>query len=194
MFGKATDERLIQKALDGSERAWFALVKRYEKRLYNYALRMTSSPDDAMDILQDILLSVYRNLSSYRGDGVFAAWLFRIASFRCTDFYRKKGRQFGTTDDVDVIDDSGSTFNDDIDSSFFHGNFFHGNKRITQLMNQLSNDQRHVVELKFFQHFTFDEISGQLGISANTAKTRLYAALKKMREQKTDLMRIKEGA
>ena len=189
MFGKTTDERLIQKALDGSERAWFALVKKYEKRLYNYALRMSGSPDDAMDILQDILLSVYRNLSSYRGDGVFAAWLFRIASFRCTDFYRKKGRQFGSTDEVDVVDESGTNFTDDID-----GNSFYGNKSITQLINRLPNDQKHVVELKFFQHFTFEEISGQLGISSNTAKSRLYAALKKMREQKTDLMMIKEGA
>jgi RNA polymerase sigma-70 factor (ECF subfamily) len=53
---------------------------------------MTGSPDDAMDILQDILISLYRNLPSYRGDGAFAAWMFRIASFRCTDYYRKKGR------------------------------------------------------------------------------------------------------
>ncbi len=73
IFGKAPDEQLVKKALAGSERAWFGLVKRYEKRLYNYSLRMTGSPDDAMDILQDVLMSVYRNLSTYRGDGAFAA-------------------------------------------------------------------------------------------------------------------------
>ncbi len=184
MFGKTTDEKLIQKALDGSERAWFTLLKRYEKRLYNYALRMTGSPDDAMDILQDILLSVYRNLASYRGDGVFAAWLFRIASFRCTDFYRKRGRQFASTDEVDVVDEFGADVADQVDS----------NKGLTRLMGLLPNDQKHVVELKFFQHFTFDEISAQLGISSNTAKSRLYAALKKMRQQHTDFMMTKEGA
>ena len=63
-FGKTTDEQLIHKALAGSERAWFALVKRYEKRLYNYSLRMTGSPDDAMDVLQDVFMSVYRNLAT----------------------------------------------------------------------------------------------------------------------------------
>jgi RNA polymerase sigma-70 factor (ECF subfamily) len=61
-------------------------------------------------------------------------------------------------------------------------------------MSLLPTDQKHVVELKFFQHFTFDEISGQLGISSNTAKSRLYAALKKMREQKGTMMMLKEGA
>ena len=43
------DERLISKALDGSERAWVKLVKRYEKRIYNYSLRMTGATDEAMD-------------------------------------------------------------------------------------------------------------------------------------------------
>ena len=55
------------------------------------------------------------------------------------------------------------------------------NSDIVQLLAMLPIDQRQVVELKFFQHFTFDEIASQLGVSSNTAKTRLYAALKKMR-------------
>ena len=186
-FGKTTDEQLIHKALAGSERAWFALVKRYERRLYNYSLRMTASPDDAMDVLQDVLMSVYRNLASYRGDGVFAAWLFRIASFRCIDYFRRRDRQFTTTDDVDVLDDSGTDFADTMDH-------IDGNKGLIKMMNLLPTDQKQVLELKFFQHFTFDEIAGQLGISSNTAKSRLYAALKKMREQKGTMMMIKEGA
>ena len=48
-------------------------------------------------------------------------------------------------------------------------------------MRQLSDDQRLVVELKYFQHFTFEEIGEQLGISPNTAKTRLYTALKNLK-------------
>jgi RNA polymerase sigma-70 factor (ECF subfamily) len=186
-FGNTTDEQLIHKALAGSERAWFALVKRYEKRLYNYSLRMTGNPDDAMDVLQDVLMSVYRNLASYRGDGVFAAWLFRIATFRCTDYFRRRNRQFTTTDDVDVLDDSGTDFAHTVDH-------IDGNRGLTKMMSLLPTDQKHVVELKFFQHFTFDEIAGQLGISSNTAKSRLYAALKKMREQKGTMMMLKEGA
>ncbi len=177
-----TDEQLIRQALTGSERAWFALIKRYEKRLYNYALRMTSSPDDAMDILQDVLLSVYRNLASYRGEGVFAAWIFRIASFRCADYYRRKARQFASTDKVDVVDESGTAATTDIDRNF----------EIINMMKTLPADQKHVIELRFFQHFTFDEIAGQLGISSNTAKSRVYAALRKMRYQHNHFLAAKE--
>ncbi len=57
------------------------------------------------------------------------------------------------------------------------------NRDMTGLMMRLPLDQRQVVELKFFQNFTFEEIGSQLGISSNTAKTRLYAALGKMKKQ-----------
>ena len=175
MFAPKSDDRLIQSALAGSEQAWLTLIKRYEKRLYNYALRMCGSRDDAMDILQDVLLSVYRNLESYRGDGKFAAWLFRIASFRCIDYFRR--RHFHEDiDDVEVADDISNSPEINLGSA-------QSNKDIVRLMSRLPVEQRHVVELKFFQSFTFEEIGGQLGVSSNTAKTRLYSALAKMRKQ-----------
>lgn len=177
MFAPKTDEDLVKRALAGSERAWMALVKRHEKRLYNYALRMSGNPDDAMDILQDAFLSVYRNLGSFRGDAKFSTWLYRIASFRCTDYFRRKKREVEADAD-DFADESNASLPDLCLSNA------RDNRDIGRLLTLLSPDQRQVVELKFFQHFTFDEIAGQLGISPNTAKTRLYAALTKMRKRK----------
>ena len=179
MFGlnrSKSDEELISKALSGSEGAWLTLVKRYETRLYNYALRMSGNRDDAMDILQDVLLSVYRNLKSYRGDGEFPAWIFRIASFRSIDYFRRK-KFHSQVDDMELEDESG---HQDPEVNLQGAQ---SNRDIVGLMAKLPLDQRQVVELKFFQSFTFEEIGGQLGISTNTAKTRLYTALAKMRKQ-----------
>jgi len=177
MFAPKSDDELIAQALDGSERAWLIIVKRYEKRLFNYSLRMSGNREDAMDILQDVLLSVYRNLSAYRGDGKFAAWLFRIASFRCIDYFRR--RKFHTPiDEMEIEDESG------YDKPDLNLSNTRSNRDIATLMSRLPIDQRQVVELKFFQSFTFNEIGSQLGISTNTAKTRLYSALGKMRVQK----------
>ena len=152
------------------------LIKRYEKRVFNYSLRMSGNRDDAMDIMQDVLLSVYRNLKSYRGDGKFAAWMFRIASFRCIDYFRR--RDFHTPlEDIELTDEADGN-RPDLNLSNTRSN-----EDIVKLMARLPVDQRQVVELKFFQTFTFEEIGQQLGISTNTAKTRLYAALGKMRRQ-----------
>lgn len=179
MFGKKSDEQLIMDAMAGIERAWLALIRRYEKRLYNYALRMTGNPDDAMDMLQDVLLAVFRNLSSFRGDGPFPAWLFRIAAFRCTDFLRRRRPDVGGTEEVELLEDHQHRYQPD---AVLAGS--EQNSIILSSLATLPGDQRMVVELKFFQHFTFDEIAGQLGISSNTAKTRLYTALRKMRKIK----------
>lgn len=173
-FGKNEESVLVRKAIKGSERAWLTLVKRYERRVYNYALRTCGNPDDAMDILQDTFVAVFRNLESYRGDGSFPAWLFRIAQFRATDLLRKRKDFFEPIEEL-------PSQNDSLEPEA-HLKSTHSNKNILTLMQSLSTDSRQIIELKFFQHFTFDEISGQLGISTNTAKSRFYAALKKMRQ------------
>jgi RNA polymerase sigma-70 factor (ECF subfamily) len=174
MIGRKTDDQLIKKALEGSETAWLSLVKRYETRLYNHAFRMVGNADDAMDLLQDVLMSVYRNLGNFRGDAPFGAWIFRIATFRCTDHLRRKRPQIAELPD-EIPDESNSSN----PASGYEK--VRSNDEIVKMLAQLPSEQRHVVELKFFQNFTFDEIAGQLGISSNTAKSRLYAALKKLR-------------
>lgn len=173
-LGKNEEGVLVRKAIKGSERAWLTLVKRYERRLYNYALRISGNPDDAMDILQDTFMAVFRNLESYRGDGSFPAWLFRIAQFRATDLLRKRKGFFEPIEDLPNQDPQ-------LEPDSYLKNT-HSNRDILNLLQTLSMDARQIIELKFFQHFTFDEISGQLGISINTAKSRFYAALKKMRQ------------
>ncbi len=134
---------------------------------------MVGNADDAMDLLQDVFLSVYRNLGNFRGDAPFAAWLFRITTFRCTDHLRRKKPQFNEYEeqpDADRNSNPASGYED-----------VRSNGDIVRMLGHLPHEQRQVIELKFFQSFTFDEIAAQLGISSNTAKSRLYAALKKMR-------------
>lgn len=176
MLASASDETLIRKALRGSERAWLKLVRKYERRLYNYCLRMTSKREDALDLMQEIFLCVYRNLPNYHGDGVFPAWLFRIAGNKVVDFYRKRAR--------DPVNQA-SEWQDDWQSQHAGRSdeqALGDNRLITRLLECLPPEQRLVVELKFFQQFTFEEIAGQMEISTNTAKSRLYAALGKLRE------------
>jgi RNA polymerase sigma-70 factor (ECF subfamily) len=175
MFGLDTDNHLIQRALQGSERAWLSLVRRYEKRVYNLCLRLCGNRQDALDLTQEAFLAVYRNLPNYRGDGVFVGWLLRIASHRGVDFLRR--RHSNPLHAAGEVDDEHSD----------HRNASEATEQqrlraaLNRQMQQLSPEQRVVVELKFFQHFTFEEIAAQIGIPENTAKTRLYSALSKLR-------------
>ncbi len=85
-----TDEQLISLALDGSQKSWVKLVKRYENLVYNYCLRMSRSNADAMDLMQEVFLAVYRNLPSYQGQSQFKGWLMRVTSNKTIDYLRHR--------------------------------------------------------------------------------------------------------
>jgi RNA polymerase sigma-70 factor (ECF subfamily) len=183
MFTAPTDESLIQRALGGSQRAWVKLVERHEKLIYNYCLRQTRNRSDAMDLLQDVFLAVYRHLPSYRNEGQFSAWMMRIAINKTMDLLRQRQRspQLDSDEqaearmlDWNAPDEHGPDY--EYEQRF-------DNARIQQLLHTLPVEQRLVVELKFFQHFTFEQIGVQTGTSVNTVKSRLYASLQKMKDR-----------
>lgn len=172
MFEKS-DEQLIAKALKGNKRAWLNLIKRYETQIYNYGIRMTGSREDALDLMQEVFLSVFRNLTNYRGEGSFKGWLFKIAHYRCIEFYRRK-RPSQALEETPEIESQEPGQESSLASS-------QDATALVNAMQTLPLSQKAVVELKFFGQFTFDEIADQLGISANTAKSQLYSALAKLK-------------
>lgn len=178
MFNFGSDEKLIEKALDGSQSSWVKLVKRYEGLVFNYCLRMTFNHSDAMDLMQEVFLAIYRNLPAYRGDGKFKSWMMRIAANKTTDFLRARGRN--PLHQADEVDNTDFHSNQSPESEY---QAHTENREIVKMLSILPEEQRLVVELKFFQHFTFEEISQQTGVAISTIKTRLYTALQKLKGQ-----------
>lgn len=183
MFAPPTDELLIERALDGSQRAWGKLVARHERLVFNYCLRQTRNRTDAMDLMQDVFLAVYRHLPSYRGEGQFAAWLMRIAVNKTMDLLRLRQRSPQTDTDEQaeaaMLDWQAPDEHNPAVAMEQHND----NARIHALMQTLPIEQRLVVELKFFQHFTFEQIGVQTGVPVNTVKSRLYSSLQKLKAQ-----------
>ncbi|MFA3792123.1 RNA polymerase sigma factor [Aliiglaciecola sp. SL4] len=172
MFEKS-DQQLITKAQSGNKRAWLSLIKRYESQVYNYGIRMTGTREDALDLMQEVFISVFRNLSNYRGEGSFRGWVFKIAHYRCIEFYRRK-KPHQALDDSPEIESKEPCLETSMVSS-------QNANQLVSAMQQLPLSQKAVIELKFFGQFTFEEIAEQLGISANTAKSRMYSALSKLK-------------
>lgn len=175
MFSQ-TDEKLISKAIKGNKSAWLKLVKRYDKLVYNYALRMVSNRDDALDLMQDTFLATFRNLETFRGDSAFKSWLLKIAHYRCIEFYRRRKHMV----DLDAVPEAFNESGEDCPEMSMVAQ--QQGQDLINAMSRLSVNQRAVVEMKFFQHLTFEDIAKQLGISSNTVKSRLYAGLDKMKQ------------
>lgn len=176
MFGTPTDESLARKAARGNHDAYEQLVVRYEKRIYNFGLRMTGNREDAMDLMQNTFIGMYQSLPSFREDATFSTWMFSIAARKATDLYRRRKptEQLAEEEQLPVQDlphesPLGQLLTADLKSL------------IQSALTQLPTEQRLVIELKFYQELTFEEIATLLQISTNTLKSRLYTALRKIR-------------
>ena len=88
-----SEKEIIEKVLGGDVNAFEELVLRYEKTVYNLALRMVSDRDDAFDMTQEAFIKAYNSLPSFRGDSKFSVWLYRITTNICLDFLRSKKRR-----------------------------------------------------------------------------------------------------
>ena len=79
IFRAVEDADLIPKAQRGDVEAFNLLISRWEKRVFNYLLRILQNREDALDLSQDVFLKAYQNLRKLDDSARFAAWLFRIA-------------------------------------------------------------------------------------------------------------------
>jgi RNA polymerase sigma-70 factor (ECF subfamily) len=177
------DEALIAAALNGSLRAWEKLVRRYEGKIYNQGLRLMGNSSDAMDLMQEVFLGVYRNLHRFRGDAKFSSWVFRIAYNKAMDMNRRKKLMITQTrvsdeDELDILETIPGRSSYEAEKIL---NDFQRNKQIISMLTDLPIEQRLIVELKVFQSLTFEDIAEIHGISVNTVKTRFYSAIKKLK-------------
>ena len=90
IFRAVEDTDLIRQACRGSVESYNLLVSRWEKRVYNYLLRITGNREDALDLAQDVFLKAYQNLRKLDDPGRFAPWLYRIAHNEAYSLFRKR--------------------------------------------------------------------------------------------------------
>ena len=90
IFRAVEDADLIRHAARGAVEAYNLLVSRWEKRVYNYLLRLTSNREDALDLAQDVFLKAYQNLRKLEDPGRFGPWLYRIAHNEAYSMFRRR--------------------------------------------------------------------------------------------------------
>lgn len=171
IFRAVEDADLIQQATRGSVESFNLLISRWEKRVYNYLLRITANREDALDLTQDVFLKAYQNLRKLDDPGRFAPWLYRIAHNEAFSMFRKRRPET----DVDELEpgatETGITVGG---SSVFPIEL---SLAVASAMDRLSPDQREAVVLKIYQGFKFEEMAEILACPVSTIKSRLYAAL-----------------
>jgi RNA polymerase sigma-70 factor, ECF subfamily len=169
IFREVEDRDLIGQARRDNVEAFNLLVSRWEKRIYNYLLRLVKNREDALDLAQDVFLKAYQNLRKLEDPDRFGPWIYRIAHNEAYSYLRKNRPET------------------DLDDAQFEPWLEPGPSRrmlpievslaVERALGRLSRDQREAVVLKIYQGFKFEEMAEILGCPVSTVKSRLYTAL-----------------
>lgn len=179
---KLTDDRLVQAYAQGNNKAFDTLLQRHQSRLFSYIMQIVKNKDLADDIFQETFVKAIMTIRQgrYADNGKFSSWLMRIAHNLIIDFYRQ-GKTQGTlsTDDdnvdllnrKDLCDGTIEDFiiNDDIAED------------VRKLMHSLPDNQREVLDMRFYRNMSFKEIADATNVSINTALGRMRYAILNMR-------------
>ena len=173
---------VIRRVQRGDANAFEYLVAAYEKNVYNLALRMTGSPEDAEDMAQEASLKAYSSLDSFRGDSKFSVWLYRIVSNVCLDFLRRQKKRQSFS--LSMEDDDGEQTELELpDLSRLPEEELE--KKLTRDavrrgLAQLPEDARQILLLREIQGLSYEEIGETLGLEPGTVKSRIFRARKKL--------------
>jgi RNA polymerase sigma-70 factor (ECF subfamily) len=173
IFRAVEDTDLIRKARRGDVEAYNLLISRWEKRVYNYLLRIVGEREEALDLSQDVFLKAYQNLRKLDDPARFAPWLFRIAHNEAFSAFRKRRPETEMQAEFpgDEIPMGSSAFPIELSIA------------VTTALGKLSADQREAVILKIYQGFKFEEMAEILSCPVSTVKSRLYTALDVLKTQ-----------
>lgn len=162
---------LVQACLSGDAGAFASLVDSYQGQVYNVALQITGSRDDAMDVTQSAFVKAYEKLASFDLDRRFFSWLYRIAVNEALNLRRRRGRESSLPSDlVELASDPEADVSRAETARLLH-----------LALRELTPRHRAVVVLKHLQGLSYREIADILGVPEKTVKSRLFSARQRLR-------------
>jgi RNA polymerase sigma factor (sigma-70 family) len=187
------DYNLIRSALDkGDQKAYAELMGRYRDSVYFMLLKMVNNKDDADDLTIEAFGKAFKRLSQYTPNYAFSTWLFKIASNNCIDFIRRK-KMVTFSIHKTFENDEGSEMSMDIKSEGLtpEENFMKKQKikHMHDVVEKLKPRYRVLVEMRYFEELSYEEIAEKLELPLGTVKAQLFRA----REFLANILRNTEG-
>jgi RNA polymerase sigma-70 factor, ECF subfamily len=167
------DRALVERCLRGDRSAFEQLVVRYQKPVFNAALRLLHSPEDARDVAQTTFLKAYEHLASYEASFKFYSWLYRIAVNEALDALH--ARKPSEALDGSEPDQTGGP------EQVAEGEQL--GRAIESELAQINPDLRAVIVLRHLMHLSYQDMSDILVLPEKTVKSRLYSARQLLRER-----------
>jgi RNA polymerase sigma-70 factor (ECF subfamily) len=166
------DAELVGRIARGEDGAFEELLERFQPRVYRLACRLVS-PGEADDVTQEVFIQVFKSLPRFRGASSLSTWIYRVTFNTCQNYrLREEKHQHLPEPSWEVADRSAQR---QLDGCV-----------VADALNRLDEKHRSVVILHELHGLTYKEIAEALKTPVGTIKSRLFNALKRLREILTD--------
>ncbi len=171
------DTQLLAAIAAGDMPAMTAFYRRHESRVYRFVLSKLNDSFAAADILNDVMMEVWKSAGRFAGRSKVTTWLLGIANHKVLDHWRRKGAREFTELNEHMADESPAANIEQTIDAASDGKLLH------LCMNRLSAEHREVLHLVFFEELGYTDIAGIINVPEGTVKSRVFHAKDLLKKQ-----------
>jgi RNA polymerase sigma-70 factor, ECF subfamily len=190
------DRRLVRRVRSGDDRAFEEIVRLYQNRIFGLMLRMIGNRQEAEDLAQEVFITVHRAIGTYRGEGRFYTWLYRIASNTCKNRIKYlRGRNFHRSVPVDETpeaheaDAGPARLTAQVAGPEAMTEGARLQAHIQRELAELDPEHRLLIVLRDIQGLSYQDILRITGLQEGTLKSRLHRARVALKDRLTPYLK-----
>src|SRR5438094_77089 len=183
------EKLLVRRLQQRDERAFQEMVRLYQHKVFNLVFRMIGNREEAEDVAQEVFVTVFKAIETFRGESKFSTWLYRIAANQCKNRLKYLGRRsYKSTGELDeaaeraMMDAQPSALTTHVDGpeSVLAGRQMEA--LLEQGIAQLDEEHRMLLLLRDVEELSYQEIAGITNLPEGTVKSRIHRARMGLKE------------
>lgn len=177
---KLSDRLFLRRLRSRDEEAFTELVRQHEKKIFSLLFRMLGNRAEAEDLSQEVFVTVFKTIDTFRGDSALSTWMCRIAINLCKNRFVSNARHATGHKNLGVENERRSSAADTPETILFGTEL---EKQLNQAILSLDPDHRTIVILRDIENLTYEEIVDITGVELGTVKSRLSRARQTIRNR-----------
>ncbi len=179
------EKYLLGLSQKGDIEAFEMLMEKYQKKVFNIALRLLGNHDDANEVTQEVFIRIFKSMGSFKGESQISTWIYRIATNACLDELRKRKNKWIMSLDEEYHKENGDYIiqvEDDKPTPDVILEQKTLKSAVNNAIDKLSEKYKLIIVLRDIQGFSYEEISEIVKTPVGTVKSRINRARLQLKE------------